>query len=190
MQTVTAQTVTAQTIEAALSQRLRAVKSLLSQETAPTSGEHAALDAANMLDLLVRAVRSEPTPARIWLLCSAVSGSLPTHDDVVIGMRHFRLASTMEATLWLLDYALDTTKGAGGSEMDVRVVSNGVVVDVNHTARHDLHTGIQQVVRQVLPLWRATMTSFPSYGPIPHEPCEPLPPWNWVAYSNGNRTVR
>jgi glycosyltransferase involved in cell wall biosynthesis len=28
-----------------------------------------------------------------------------------------------------------------------------VVVDVHHAARHDLHTGIQQVVRRTLPIW-------------------------------------
>ncbi|MGA7923489.1 MAG: glycosyltransferase, partial [Thermoplasmata archaeon] len=79
--------------------------------------------------------------------------SFPTSDDVVIGMRHFRLASTIDATLWLLDYALEATRGATDAEMAFQVVSNGVIVDVDHTARHDLHTGIQQVVRQVLPLW-------------------------------------
>ena len=34
-----------------------------------------------------------------------------------------------------------------------RVVAGGVVVDVDHSARHGLHTGIQQVVRRTLPLW-------------------------------------
>ncbi len=33
------------------------------------------------------------------------------------------------------------------------VVADRVVVDVDHSARHDLHTGIQQVVRRSLPFW-------------------------------------
>jgi glycosyltransferase involved in cell wall biosynthesis len=33
------------------------------------------------------------------------------------------------------------------------VVTDQVVVDVDHSARHDLHTGIQQVVRRTLPIW-------------------------------------
>ena len=37
--------------------------------------------------------------------------------------------------------------------MSLCLVSNRVVVDVDHTAQHDLHTGIQQVVRRTLPLW-------------------------------------
>jgi glycosyltransferase involved in cell wall biosynthesis len=36
---------------------------------------------------------------------------------------------------------------------EFRVVTDRVVIDVDHSARHDLHTGIQQVVRQTLPLW-------------------------------------
>jgi glycosyltransferase involved in cell wall biosynthesis len=36
---------------------------------------------------------------------------------------------------------------------ELRVVSGGVLVDVDHSARHDLHTGIQMVVRRTLPIW-------------------------------------
>ena len=39
------------------------------------------------------------------------------------------------------------------AHMDFRLVCDAVVVDVDHTARNDLHTGIQQVVRQVVPIW-------------------------------------
>ncbi len=33
------------------------------------------------------------------------------------------------------------------------MVADRVIVDVDHSARHDLHTGIQQVVRRTLPFW-------------------------------------
>jgi glycosyltransferase involved in cell wall biosynthesis len=142
-------------IEAALSQRLRAVATLLLEENeGPAFDDHAARDAANMLDTLVRAVMNTPDPARIWLLCAAVSGSLPTRDDVVAGTRFFRLAPpTIQATLWLLDYAIESSKNPRGAHMDLQIVCDGVLVHVDHSARDDLHTGIQQVVRQVYPLW-------------------------------------
>jgi len=140
-------------IEAALSQRLRAVATCLLEEEAPAFDEHAARDAANMLDALVRAVRNAPSPARIWLLCAAVSGSLPTRDAVVAGTRFFRLAPTIEATLWLLDCAIESSNNPRVAHMDLQIVCDGVLVHVDHSARHDLHTGIQQVVRQVYPLW-------------------------------------
>jgi glycosyltransferase involved in cell wall biosynthesis len=77
---------------------------------------------------------------------------LPTPDDVALGTRFFRLAPAIEAMLWILDYALETAR-TRVAHMNVKIVCRGVLVDVDHTARHDLHTGIQQVVRQVLPLW-------------------------------------
>ena len=41
----------------------------------------------------------------------------------------------------------------GSHSTGLRVVADRVVVDVDHSARHDLHTGIQQVVRRSLPFW-------------------------------------
>ncbi len=143
-------------IEAALSQRLRAVASLLLEEEAPAvdAALDPALDAANVLDCLVRATKSDPSPARIWLLCAAVAGSLPTRDVVVAGTRFFQLTPPdIGATLWLLDNALESSTNPNLAHMDLRIVSDGIVVHVDHTGRHDLHTGIQQVVRQVVPIW-------------------------------------
>ena len=139
-------------IEAALVRRLRAVSFLLLRESGPPVDPDPSHDAGNLLDALVSAVREAPTPENIWLLCTAVSGSLPRPDEVVIGMRFFRLAPAIEATLWILDYAIEIAR-TRVADMDIQVVAHGVVVDVDHTARHDLHTGIQRVIRQLLPIW-------------------------------------
>jgi glycosyltransferase involved in cell wall biosynthesis len=144
--------VTERDIEDALAQRLREVSPLLLGKDIPAPDPDHPLDAGALLDAIVSAVRDEPTPGRMWLLCAAVSGSLPTPDDVAIGTRFFRLAPAIEAMLWILDYALETAQ-TRVAHMHVKVVSEAVVVDVDHTARHDLHTGIQQVVRSVVPLW-------------------------------------
>jgi glycosyltransferase involved in cell wall biosynthesis len=68
------------------------------------------------------------------------------------GLRSFALMPATEATFWLLDrtVAPDVSDGAAS---ELEIVDDRVVVDVDHAARHDLHTGIQQVVRQTLPLW-------------------------------------
>ena len=43
---------------------------------------------------------------------------------------------------------------AGRPRLEVlRIVDGGVVVDVTHTASHDLHTGIQRVVRETVSRW-------------------------------------
>jgi glycosyltransferase involved in cell wall biosynthesis len=42
---------------------------------------------------------------------------------------------------------------AGPGAQELVVVADHVLVDVDHAARYDLHTGIQQVVRRTLPIW-------------------------------------
>lgn len=145
--------VEAPTLESALGQRLRAVRPLLLGSDGLVQEPQSARVAGDVLDALVRSVVERPSPDRFWLLCLAVSGSLPTADVVNKGVRFFRLAPAVEATIWILDQALEAARHGVAAGMEIEVVTGGVVVDVDHTARHDLHTGIQQVVRQVLPLW-------------------------------------
>lgn len=148
--------VTTERVEAGLAQRLAAVRPYLvtssSTEALPSAGTET--QPGDLLDALVAAVMEEPTPARVWLLSTAVSGAFPTADDVRTATRFFRIAPRLEATMWILDYAV-TVANDQVADKPVQVVAGGVVVDVDHTARHDLHTGIQQVVRQVLPEWSA-----------------------------------
>lgn len=141
-----------ESVEAALAQRLGAVSPhLLAAGQAVGSGD-SPTQPGDLLDALVAAVTDEPTPARVWLLITAVSGAFPTADDVRTATRFFRIAPRLEATMWVLDYAVPVAS-AQVADRSVQVVAGGVVVDVDHTARHDLHTGIQQVVRRVLPRW-------------------------------------
>ena len=137
------------TVEAALLQRLNtAYKTLVPSCAEQSVGS----GAADLLVRLVLAVQSDPSPERMWLLCTAAFGAFPTPEDVIAGVRFFQLAPTEEGMLWLLDRALVTDfNTAGRSEM--RVVSECVVVDVDHSACQDLHTGIQQVVRRTVPIW-------------------------------------
>ena len=98
-------------VEAALTQRLRAVSTVLLGEDAPPRDEDDGRDAGNLLDALVRVVGSAPTAGHVWLLCTAVAGCLPRLDDVVVATRFFRLAPPMERMLWVLDYALEASMG-------------------------------------------------------------------------------
>ena len=136
-------------VEAALAQRLQAAYGRL----IPSRAEQpCGSGPADLLERLVLAVQADPSPERMWLLCTATFGAYPTPEDVMAGMRFFQQAPAEEAMLWLLDRALVTDfKTAARSEM--RVVSDCVVVDVDHSASRDLHTGIQQVVRRTVPIW-------------------------------------
>jgi glycosyltransferase involved in cell wall biosynthesis len=135
-----------------LAQRLRAVCGILLNGPEPPTDDDPARDAGAVLDLLVRAVQADLSADRLWLLYTAVTGIYPVSEDVMTGLRLFELVRPIDATLWILDQAVATDRGEGRVG-ELRVVSNEAVVDVDHSARHDLHTGIQQLVRRTLPIW-------------------------------------
>lgn len=141
---------TTTSVEEALRQRLEAVSPLLLG--VGTQVSDTSLPLGELLDGLVSVAVGHPTPEQIWLLCSAVSGALPTSEQVLAGLRFFRLANVTEATIWTLEHALLSARTLV-ADTPFEVVRGGVVVDVDHTARHDLHTGIQHVVRRLLPIW-------------------------------------
>jgi glycosyltransferase involved in cell wall biosynthesis len=133
-----------------ISQRLNAVSDIL----LPSGEEAAGGGLGDRLERLVSAVQADQSTDRVWLLGAAVFGAFPQPDDVVEGVRHLELDSPMEAMLWFLDRGLgDDFRAAAHNRL--QIVADRVVVDVDHSARHELHTGIQQVVRRVLPVWDA-----------------------------------
>jgi glycosyltransferase involved in cell wall biosynthesis len=105
-----------------------------------------------LLDLLVQAIQRDTSPERVWLFCTALFGAYPTSDEVRSVTRFLEVATPAKAALWLLDEALEH-HAVHAATATLLLVSGGVMVDVDHTARHDLHTGIQQVVRRTLPAW-------------------------------------
>jgi glycosyltransferase involved in cell wall biosynthesis len=142
--------ITADEVGQNLAQRLTAVSDIL----LPPGEEAAVGGLGDLLEQLVSAVQADRSPARVWLLSAAVFGAYPRPDDVLEGGRHLALDSAMEAMLWFLDRGLGDDFRAAAHNC-LRVVTDRVLVDVDHSARHELHTGIQQVVRRVLPLWAA-----------------------------------
>lgn len=133
----------------ALSDRLRKVVSEILPD--PAEGVTSST-AGDLLDTLVSSVRASGGHDRLWLLLVALSGSFPTSDDFLAASRVLRSVSVLDATLWMLDYALASMR-TRQAHRGMKIVSSGVVVDVDHSACHDLHTGIQEVVRRLLPLW-------------------------------------
>ncbi|MCL2780350.1 MAG: glycosyltransferase family 4 protein, partial [Actinomycetia bacterium] len=126
---------------------------------APLRHPDPATDAAILLDHLMRAVHPQPRADHLWLLRLAVSSMLPTSDDVLATRRAFELLPRGDAALWLVAQGLaDASEGSPARHLEI--VTGGVVVDVDQTAKHGLHTGIQQVVRRVAPAWRAAHDPF------------------------------
>jgi glycosyltransferase involved in cell wall biosynthesis len=147
--------VNAAAVEGALAQRLRTVLPFLTGEEPPFSKGPPATEAGELLDRLVTAVLEVPTEDRVWLLCTAVAGLLPTSDDVVSGVRFFRLASAIEAAKWLLAYALESAR-TRTAHAELRVVANSVVIDVDGTAsggHGGVPSDVEDVVANLLPVW-------------------------------------
>ena len=140
----------------ALEQRLRAVAEVV-LESPPAPTADTAQDAAALLSALVDRVRVELRPDLAWLLHTAVSGHLPLSDDVEDLLRHLELTKDPAAAeIWLLRHAKDAINEYGEVNDPFRVVTDTVVVDVNFTAQHVKHTGIQRVTREVCPRWNAS----------------------------------
>jgi glycosyltransferase involved in cell wall biosynthesis len=140
-------------IRRALHSRLvEAATVLLPDFTAPDSGEPSH-DSAILLDALVADIRDRPSRDRLWLLYVTVATVFPTTDTLNKLARHFELVNQAEATTLLLNAAFADARAHGSPGSTMKIVSNAAVIDVDFAARHNLHTGIQRVVRSTVPRW-------------------------------------
>lgn len=157
-------------------QRLRAVAEALlglaPGPVDPTTGP--AEEFAVLLDQMVGSLQANPAPDRTWLLMVALSGRFPTDDELRGAVRTFELADRIGATLWLLEDSLQAARQAGTADWPIELVKFAVVVDVDYSAQHDLHSGIQRVVRTVLPRWSAARQVVPVAWTWGHQALRPL----------------
>lgn len=137
----------------AVEQRLWAASTAMGVDTSCDLQEEG--DAAQvLLDRLVDHVQGDVTDDKVWLLLVATSGVFPVMNEVETVRRLIRTRGRDEVMAEILDRAR-AARGAGASSA-IEIVSDRPVVDVDFTARHDLHTGIQRVVRETLPRWTAS----------------------------------
>ncbi len=137
----------------ALAGRLRAAAVVLLGESFDATVAAGARDASTLLDVLVREVHARPSADRLWLLYTAIATVFPDADELRLAVRRFELLDVDAATRWLLATCLNQARWYGSPDADVRIVTDTVVVEVDTSARHTIHTGIQRVVRSTLPLW-------------------------------------
>lgn len=143
------ETPSASAVAGALRQRLAVVAEVLIPDPElPTAG----LGSGDLLNSLVGFVKGHPSHNRIWLLYAAVTGAMPTQEAMQDCIQFIRQSATTDAILWLLDQAYELAAHHDAT-VSMEIIRDRVIVDVDHCARHDLHTGIQQVVRRTLPLW-------------------------------------
>lgn len=92
----------------------------------------------------------------VWLALAALTGRLPDHATVIEVARAAEFDDG--ASLWAA-VAEHTTDASAARQ--VRIAVDEVLVDVAHTARTPLATGIQRVARETTRRWLATRTCTP-----------------------------
>ena len=139
-------------VDSALAQRLRAAAEVLLDTPTRSSMPIGAASAICFICLSTTCI-GDPSPARMWLLYAALSTVLPDADDVEEALRKFELSTVDEAMHWLLDVCLSAAVVFGNPLLELQIVRDAVVVEVDFSARYNLHTGIQRVTRALLPRW-------------------------------------
>jgi glycosyltransferase involved in cell wall biosynthesis len=136
----------------ALASRLRTVAPVLLEDEVPADADPWG-QAARLLDAFTRSVQRDLDPARMWLLYTAVSTVYPEADEMSAVLRMFELLTPEEAMLWLLERCFLVGRHGGRPELELDLLTDSVLVEVDFSARHEIHTGIQRVVRSTLPRW-------------------------------------
>jgi glycosyltransferase involved in cell wall biosynthesis len=121
----------------------------LDTETAPDT----TVAVSQLYGRLIEHVHAQDTTESLWLLMTALAGALPQPDDVKAAVRARDLSRSGDFATWLLEAGYVAACDAGSPDLEMDVVDSGVVVDVGFSATHELHTGIQRVVRETVPRW-------------------------------------
>ncbi len=87
----------------------------------------------------------------VWLTTAVLTAALPEEPDVVRGLRLIRMEGPAAYLETLLAGGLASLVAGPGPE--VEVVTGEVLVDLQHTSRTELATGIQRVARMTARRW-------------------------------------
>lgn len=136
----------------AMGQRLRACASVL-LDSPPATDPDPSRDAAVVLDAVVASIFDDPGGGRLWLLLVAAWSVYPTAEDVEEARRRLEVSSQTDFTLWLLRSSLEYAVTSGVPASELEIVDTHPVVDVHFSARSDLTSGIQRVVRETMSRW-------------------------------------
>jgi glycosyltransferase involved in cell wall biosynthesis len=130
---------------AALLRRAGLVVSTLTGDPAP----------AGRADLMSRLeeLLGPAEPSTVWLALSVLEGRLATVSEVHRTIRAIRLEGVGQALGASLTRILSSWLPPRLPQPEVRVLTGAVLVDLDHTARTGLATGIQRVARETVRRW-------------------------------------
>jgi glycosyltransferase involved in cell wall biosynthesis len=134
----------------ALLQRLGVAAEVLLGERA--RDERPLDDAGAMLEAMAAALQPRADASRVWLLLAALTAGFPRPDEVRSAIRHLEHQAPRDAAVWLLRFA-GMRMTIADAVAEIALVTEGIIVDVDFSSKNDLNTGIQRVVRQLVPRW-------------------------------------
>jgi glycosyltransferase involved in cell wall biosynthesis len=118
-----------------------------------TSSTDPAVATSELYGRIVDLVHADTGTEALWLLMTAMCGAMPEPDEVAAARRGRDICGAADFARWLLEAMYGSSAARGANDVEMDVVTSGLVVDVDFTARHELHTGIQRVVRETVPRW-------------------------------------
>lgn len=120
------------------------------QVVAALTGRDAPASLDEVLDELEGQL-AEHDPSHYWLAGAAISGSLPSEDEVQAMVRTSRLDGVRAA----LEPAIGqlAAQDAAGELPELEIVRDAVTMDVSHTSSVTFTSGIQRVVRECVHRW-------------------------------------
>ncbi|WP_213814352.1 glycosyltransferase [Glaciihabitans sp. dw_435] len=133
---------------ALLLQRLRAVAPVLRTDGTPLTNDPAV---SPLLQDLSERVAAHPGDGRLWLLFVAVAGAYPTTGELEFLRRRLAVTDPADAMRVVLEETQAAATKSGDWDRPLRLVQGGIVVDVNFCAKYVHNTGIQRVVRELMP---------------------------------------
>lgn len=139
-----------------LDQRLREAARIL----LPGDGSLPA-DPAALLDRLLGSVTERPVGDRMWLLVSAATGAYPLPEALEALGRRLELAPAGDRVRVFLEETARDAADRGDWDRPLRIAEGGVFVDVNFCAKYVHNTGIQRVVRRMVPQLLAVADEHP-----------------------------
>jgi glycosyltransferase involved in cell wall biosynthesis len=132
-------------VRAQLTDQLRTVVSTLSDAPVPQGRS----DLVERFEQLL----APADPSAVWLALSVLDGELPTAADVQRVVRAIRLDGVATAFSAPASRLVRTWLLGPRRRPEVRVLRGAVLVDMEHTARTGLATGIQRVARETVKRW-------------------------------------
>ncbi|WP_127792910.1 glycosyltransferase [Agromyces sp. LHK192] len=131
-----------------IKQRLRELLATLAPEVSGSGST------ADLTSRVARAI-GRPRDDVAWLVLAVVTARLPERQSVIDLRRAIALDGAEPALRDIVSAARRRAALRAGFEPRVRILQGETLVDVQHTARTGLATGIQRVVRMTLQQWSA-----------------------------------